>query len=488
MVESIRNEETLDPEDWDQLRSLGHRMMDDMMDYLQNIRSTPFLPPTQEAITELMAPLNEEGYGAEKTYEMFHQNFLPHVWKYIKPQFWGFVIGTGSPFGMLSDMLSSGMNNADTTVSVSEPVYRQAINWIKEMLDYPEEAGGVFVSGGSEANFTGLAVARNTKAEVDMKTEGMQGVNRKMTLYCSEETHDCTDRSVELLGLGSEALRWIPTDNECRIKLDALKKAIKKDREQNYHPFCVIGNAGTVNTGAFDDLNAIADLCSKENLWFHVDGAFGSWVKLSETHRGLADGLGRADSLAVDLHKWMNMPYAIGCTLVKDKVSHFSTFVYGHDAEYLKTGMSEWGDIITNPWNLSLALSRAAYSFKAYMLLRAYGRKKYSRIIQKNLDDIGYLAELIRKEPDLELMAPVASNIACFRYKVNGLSESELEKFNRQILGELWKINLMMISDTTVKGKYMLRVCNVNHRTQRQDFDWLIEEVKKAGEKTKSKL
>jgi glutamate/tyrosine decarboxylase-like PLP-dependent enzyme len=219
-----------------------------------------------------------------------------------------------------------------------------------------------------------------------------------------------------------------------------------------------------------------------------VDGAFGAWVKLSDTHCGLADGLERADSLAVDLHKWMNMPYAIGCTLVKDKVSHFSTFVYGHDAEYLKSGMAELGDAITNPLNLSLALSRAAYSFKAYMLFRAYGRKKFGQMVQKNIDHINYLAELIRKEPDLELMAPVASNIACFRYKVNGLSESELEKFNRQILGEFWEINPWMISDTTVKGKYMLRVCNVNHRTQGQDFDWLIEKVKESGEKIQSEF
>jgi len=475
--------ETLEPEDWGKLRTLGHRMVDDMLDYLENIRSSSFTPPSEESIKALMVPLSDEGDGAEKTYEVFQKHYLPHGVRIISPDFWGFVAGTSSPFAMLSTMLSAGLNTADFAFSVHDVIYRQSLNWIKEMLDFPEETSGVFVSGGSEANFTGLAVARNAKAEINLKTKGMQNVSRLMTLYCSEEAHDCLDRSVELLGLGNEALRWIPTDEKHMMNLSVLEQVIQKDRTEGFYPFCVIGTAGSVHTGAFDDLNAIADLCERENLWFHVDGAFGSWIKLSETHRGLADGLERADSLAVDLHKWMNMPYSIACTLVKDKRAHFSTFVYGHDAEYLESAMDEMGDVMENPFNLSLALARAPYSFKAYMLLRAFGKNKYSQIIQKNLDDVAYLADLIRKEPNLELMAPVASNIACFRYKVEGFSEAALEKLNRSIMMDLWKINPMMITDTTVKGKYMLRVCNVNNKTQREDFDFLINEIKKIGEK-----
>ena len=324
-------------------------------------------------------------------------------------------------------------------------------------------------------------MARNAKAEIDVKVEGTQGVPNKMTLYCSEEAHDCLDRSVELLGLGNEALRWIPTNENHQMNVDLLEKEIHRDREKGHYPFCVIGTAGTVHTGAFDDLNAVADLCEKEDLWFHVDGAFGAWVKLSETHKHLADGLERADSLAVDLHKWMNMPYAIGCALVKNRVAHFSTFVYGHDAVYLKTGMDELGDALTNPLNLCLALSRPDYGLKAYMLLRAYGRDKYSYLVQQNINQINYLAELIRKEPNIEITAPVVSNIVCFRYVHDGLSELDLEKYNRMILGELWKINLWMISDTTIKGKYMLRACNVNHRSRREDFDSLVNAIKQIG-------
>ena len=473
-------EETLDPEDWEEMTALGHRMLDDMMEYLKTIRKQPYIPPTEEAEKAILTPLSTKGDGEEKVYDLFREHIVPHTVKWVRPDFWGFVVGTGSPFGMLTDMAISGTNSGSNSLFFIE---HQIIDWIKELLEYPKEAGGVFVSGGSEANFTGLAVARNAKAEIDMKVEGMQSVTKKMTLYCSEETHHCLDRSVELLGLGNDALRWIKTDNDCRIVINALKESIQEDREQGYHPFCVIGTAGTVNSGAFDDLNGLADLCEKENLWFHVDGAFGAWVKLSETHKHLADGLERADSLAVDLHKWMNIPYAIGFTLVKNREAHFSTFVYGHDAEYLKTGMDELGDALTNPVNLSLALSRPDYGLKAYMLLRAYGRDKYSNLVQQNIDQIYYLAEVIGKEPNLEITVPVVSNIVCFRYIHDGLNESDIEKLNRVILGELWKINLGMISDTTIKGKYMLRACNVNHRSRREDFDLLVDNIKKIGEK-----
>lgn len=463
-------------------------MVDDMMTHLQNIRSQSFSLPTKEVIDEICTSLTQEGEGEEEVYEFFLKNVLPYSLPNEGPRFWGWVIGTGSPYGMLAEMLSGGVNDNVETAVASAYVHQQVIDWIKELLGYPVEAGGVLVRGGSEANFTGLAVARNAKSEVDMKTEGVQSLSRKMTLYCSDETHDCLERSVELLGLGNDALRLIPTDDECRIQLDALIKAIKDDREQNNHPFCVIGNAGTVNSGAFDDLNALADLCAKERLWFHVDGAFGSWVKISKTHRQLADGLERADSIAVDLHKWMYMPYGIGCTLVRDRVAHYTTFVYGHEAEYIKSAQEYAHDILSNPQMLALPLSRDFTSLKAYMLLRAYGKEKYSRLIQQNIDQANYLAELIRKEPKMEITSPVASNIVCFRYKPDGFEEQELEKLNRMILGDLWQRNLGLISDTTIKGRYMLRACCVNHRSQRQDFDFLVNEVKKAGEKFVSQI
>ena len=476
-------EVTLDPENWDKLRALSHRMLDSMLDYTKDIRSQPTLLPTKEAIKDICVPLTDEGEGEEQVYEIFQRSILPYSLVLTTPKLWGAVLGQGSPYGMLTEMLRAGMNGAQEFSFAEAKVNTQVISWIKEMLGFPKEAGGVLVSGGSEANFTALAVARNAKAEADVKAKGVQGLKKKMTLYCGDETHRCLERSVELLGLGNEALRKIPTDNDCRIEVDALKLAITKDREQGYYPFCIIGCAGTTNTGAFDDLNALANIAQKEKMWFHIDGAFGAWVKISRTHKYLADGMERADSLAVDFHKWMNMPYGIGCTLVKDRIAHFSTFVYGHEAEYLKSAFDLSEDQLTNPHNLALPLSRNFSSLKAYMLLRAYGKNKYSNLVQQNLDQIKYLVGLIDKDPELELTAPVVSNVACFRFKPTNIEEIKIENLNRLIMDEVNKKAFWMISDTTIKGKYMLRVCNVNHRTRRHDMDFLVKEIKRIGHK-----
>lgn len=276
---------------------------------------------------DICTPSSEEGLGEEEAYNVFKRSILPYLANNnIRPRFWGAVVGTGSPYGMLVEMLRGGVNSNVEALTSAGIVHRQVIEWIKEMLDYPKEAGGVIVSGGSEANFTALAVARNSKARVDIKTKGMQSVTDKMTLYVSDGGHHSLERSLELLGIGNENLRWIPTDDRCRIRVSKLAEAIEEDRKAGYRPFCIIGNAGTVDTGAFDDFNALAELASREDMWFHVDGAFGAWVKLSKSHRHLADGMERADSIAVDLHKWMYMPYGIGCALVKDRLSHYATF------------------------------------------------------------------------------------------------------------------------------------------------------------------
>ncbi len=458
-------------------------MIDDMLVYLQNVRSQQTHALSPEVIEDICVPLSDEGEGEEKVYEVFQKSILPNSLVVTSPRFWGLVVGTGSPYGMLAELLSSGMNSMQEFMFAEAQVNNQAINWIKELLGFPKEAGGVFVSGGSEANFTALAVARNAKAQVDVKSQGVQALKQKMTLYVSEESHHSIERAVELLGLGNEALRKIPTDDHCQVKLDALQEAIEEDRKNNCHPFCIIGCAGTTNSGAFDDLTALAEIAKKEGMWFHVDGAFGAWVKISQTHRHLADGMELADSLAVDLHKWMNMPYGVGCTIVKDRLAHFSTFVYGHEAQYLKSAFKISENELINPHNLAIPLSREFSSLKVYMLLRAYGKNKYRRLVQQNLDQALYLASLIEKDPELELAAPVASNIVCFRVTKPGLTGAQLEKLNKAILAELNHQLFLCISDTTIKGKYMLRAAIVNHRTQKQDLDYLIAQIKQAAQK-----
>ena len=473
-----RKEVTLDPENWEEFKTLGQRMVEDALNHLQNTRDYPNKQHPKEAVSKLLVPLTEEGEGEDQVYQSVFEELFPYNVERTRPQFWGFVAGSGSPYGVLVDMLISSRNAG--AIGVDYPFTIHAISWIKELLEVPKEYSGVFVSGGTEANYTGIAIARNTKADIDMKTEGMQGVKRKMVLYGSTEMHHCIERTVELLGLGSDALRWIPVDDQYRMKLDDLEKAINEDKKQGLHPFCIIGNVGTVNSGAFDDLNALADICEREDMWLHVDGAYGAWIRLSETHKHLADGLERVDSIAVDLHKWMNMPYPIGVTLVKDKVAHYRTFVYGHDAKYLDSHYATL-DLDSLTTRSSLALSRGNTGLKAYMLLRAFGKNRYRQLVQQNIDSINYLAGLVEENPLIELTAPVVSNVACFRYNPGGLSEEQLETLNRMIRDELWTIVPWMISDTTLNGRYMLRACNVNHRTKYSDFDVLVERITSIG-------
>ncbi len=479
-------EETLDPENWDELRSLGHKMLDDMIDFHRDSASREYATfPLQRDVDDVCVPLPEKGEGEESVFEIYKRSIKPNHGRSLSPRFWGAVAGCGSPYGMLIGMLTSGLNGATESLpSFDAHVHRQVIDWIKEMLNYPKEAGGVIVSGGSEANFTALAVARNTRAEIDIKEKGVQGAPRKMILYVGDGGHHCLERSVELLGIGNGNLRWIPTDDNYRIKIDSLEDTITKDRNAGYHPLCIIGCAGSVDTGAFDDFNALADLAAKEKMWLHIDAAFGGWVKISKTHRKLADGLERADSVAIDLHKWMYMPYGIGCTLVRDKLAHYSTFVYGHEAQYLKsyidTGKAQ-GEALTGATMLSLPLSRSFTSLRPYMLLRAHGRDKYSRLIQQNLDQARYLAELVEKDLEMELTAPVASNIVCFRFNPGGLSESELDELNKMIINEVYKIRFWMISDTVLRGRHTLRAAITNHRSKREDFDYLYKLVKELG-------
>jgi len=484
---SVQNkEESLDPESWREFKELGYRMIDDIVHSLRNDAGYKYVFPSKETVDGICQPLSEEGEGEQAAYEAFRRYIEPYSmgkW-FIRSNFWGWVVGSGTPFGTLAQMLMAHMIGSGEAMGADVHVHKQTVNWIKEMLDFPSTAGGVIVNGGSEANFTGLAAARNAKAEVDMKVKGVQDVPRKMTCYVSDEGHHCLERSVELIGLGNENLRWVKTNDDYSVDMGSLRKAISDDRRAGCHPFCVIGNAGTVNTGAFDDFNALADLADRQDMWLHVDGAFGAWVKLSRTHRHLVDGMERADSLGVDLHKWMNMPYGIGCTIVRDPLTLYSAFVYGHDAEYLKTSqdlIGELGDKLDDATMLSLALSRGYSSLKAYMLLRAYGRGKYSRLVQQNLDQIKYFAGVLEEDPLFEVTAPVASNIVCFRYKPHGYSDSRIEELNKDIRDALWADHFGVVSDTVAKGVFSLRACNVSYRSRRKDFDLLVDKMKRIG-------
>ena len=481
----IKPEETLDPEDWEATRKLGHKMLDDMLDYMKTVRERPVWQHAPEPVkAHFHSPVPQQPQPPEKIYEEFVENVLPYPMGNIHPRFWGWILGTGTVMGAFAELLAASMNTNTGGCSnhVANHVEKQVLDWIKEMLGYPMSASGVLTSGCSVANIIGLAVARNAKADFDVRRKGLNHTPQSLMLYASQEIHSSIQKAVELLGLGSDALRLLPVNDHFQIELETLKAIIKKDRENDCVPFCVVGAAGTTNTGSIDDLNALADICQREQLWFHIDGAFGAWAKLAPKARGKVVGLERADSLALDLHKWMYMPYEIGCVLVRNEKQHRKAFSLTPD--YLAHGEG-WlglsgGDL---PWfsDYGFQLSRGFRALKAWVSLKEHGSRKYARLIQQNIDQAVYLGELVEASPELELAAPVTLNVVCFRYVSPALDAADLDALNKRIVIELQEQGIAVLSGTVINGKQVLRAANANHRSRREDFEVLVREVIRIG-------
>ena len=481
-----KHEETLDPEDWESTRKLGHKMIDDMVDYLRTVRERPVWQNIPEQVkSQFTSPVPISPEQPDEVYREFVEKVLPYPMGNIHPRFWGWILGTGTVTGAYAELLAATMNtNNGGGNQIGNHVEKQVIDWIKEMLEFPASASGVLTSGCSASNLIGLAVARNMKSSIDLRRKGLQLATEKMVLYASEEAHSSIQKAVELLGLGSEALRLIPVNNHFQIDLAKLKAAIIKDRQEGFTPFCVVGAAGTTNTGSVDDLKALADLCKREKLWFHIDGAFGAWARLSSGAKNTVAGLELADSLALDLHKWMYMPYEIGCVLVQEEKYHRRTFSLTPD--YLAHGEGERG--VTGgdlPWfsDYSYELSRGFRALKAWMSIKEHGSKKYARIIQQNIDQAKYLGKLIEASSELVLSAPITLNIVCFRFVSEHLDDVVLDEVNKQIAVDLQEQGIAVLTGTVIDSRYVLRVANTNHRSRREDFEILVREVVRIGKK-----
>ncbi|MGH8426792.1 MAG: pyridoxal phosphate-dependent decarboxylase family protein [Gammaproteobacteria bacterium] len=475
-------EESLDPGDWDAFARLAHRMLDDSLAYLKTVRERSAWQRIPESVQARLAePLSREGTGEEAAYADYAELVAPYPLGNIHPRFWGWVIGTGTPLGVMAEMLAATMNNNAAGHRQSATfVEMQVLDWLKEIMGYPREAGGVLLSGGSVANQVGLAVARNAKAPFDVRREGLSGQPRLM-FYTSSESHNSVQRAIELLGMGAESLGVIPVRADFTIDVAALDARIAADRKAGCIPCCVVANAGTVNTGAVDPLAELADVCARENLWLHVDGAFGALAVLDPETRPQLAGIERADSIAFDLHKWMYLPFEVACTLVRSQEAHTATFT-AH-ADYLAqtqagiaSGPVIWADYAPQ-------LSRSFRALKVWMNLKAYGVDRFARLIAQNIRQARYLAGLVEAAPELELLAPVPLNVVNFRYVAPGLDKAALNALNTRILTELQESGIAVPSSTILNGRFALRVAITNHRSRRDDFDALIAAVRALGRK-----
>jgi glutamate/tyrosine decarboxylase-like PLP-dependent enzyme len=468
-------EDSLDPADWEAFRDLAHRLLDDAIDHLRTVRERPVWQPVPDAVRQALAePLPVEGQGLERTCRELRDLILPYPTGNTHPRFWGWVHGSGTPGGMLAELIAAAMNaNCGGRDHGAVHVERQVIEWCRELFGFPEGASGIVVSGTSLGTLIGLAVARHHLAGVDVRAEGISRTSAPLVGYASVEAHGSVARAFEILGLGGNALRRIPADQDYRMDTAALRRGIDADRAAGARPFLVVGTAGTVNTGAIDDLAALAEVCAQEKLWLHVDGAFGALIALSAALKPRLAGIGRADSLAFDFHKWLHVPYDAGCVLVRRGDLHRAAFAMTPD--YLRRGAR--GLAGGDPWfcDYGPELSRGFRALKVWFTLQEHGARRLGAAIERNCDQAQYLAGRIVRDARLELMAPVALNIVCFRVCRPGISSTQLDRLNAAIVADLQEAGVAAPSTTTLGGRTAIRVCLTNHRTRQSDLDCLLE-------------
>ncbi|MFY9550983.1 MAG: pyridoxal-dependent decarboxylase [Thermoanaerobaculia bacterium] len=468
----------------DELRRLGTLTADAVAGHREGLLSRPVFGKIGEKAALFDEPLPEEGRPFEEVLAFVREHVLPYPMGNSHPRFYGFINATADPVGVLADFLAAGMNpNCWGGDHAAIHVEARVMRWLAEMLGFPPEAEGILVSGGSMANFTALAAARRAMTPGNVREDGLAGPESpRLTVYASDQVHSCVDKAVDLLGIGTRQLRKIESDARFRIRMDALAEAVAADRAAGFSPAIVVGNAGTVNTGAIDPLSALADFCAREKLWFHVDGAYGALASIVPDLRPLFTGMERADSIAADPHKWMYVPYEAGATLVRQPgrlPAAFRKFpeYLAADPESPFPGPAWFAE-------RGVELSRGFKALKVWMGLKVHGRRAYAAQIQNDVALARFLAAEVDRRPDFERLADSTLSIANFRWRPKGrpLSDEELDRVNRRIINRLIAGGAFFLAPTILKGRTALRVSITNFRTREEDLTMLLDEAARIGE------
>jgi aromatic-L-amino-acid decarboxylase len=471
----------LDPQDWQAFRALSHAALDDAIDSLEGIRERPAWQPVPEDVRrELSAPLPLDPTSLDDVYREYARAIAPYPTGNIHPRFFGWVHGSGTPAGALADLLAATMNsNVGGREHSAVYVERQVIAWARELFGFPGAASGVLTVGTSSANLIAVLVARTRALGAGVRENGLWDAPR-IAGYASSATHACVRRAFEIAGLGSAALRVIPTDRSYRLDPARLRERIAADRAAGVQPFMIVGNAGTVDVGAIDPLDELADIAAAEGLWFHVDGAFGATAMLAPQLAPRLRGIERADSLAFDFHKWLHVPYDAGCVLVRDGALHRAAF---EGAPNYLTRMPR-GTASGTPWftDFTLDLSRGFRALKIWFTIKTFGARKLGEAAAENVRQAQLLGSMIDGDERFELLAPVQLNIVCFRYRVPGADEGRLDDFNDELVMRLQESGIAVTSLTNIGGRRAIRVNITNHRTRDEDLHVLLDSLARIAD------
>jgi aromatic-L-amino-acid/L-tryptophan decarboxylase len=472
----------------EEFRRLGHRLVDQVAEWLGSL---PRRPVTREATPRGMRALlgdpalPETGEPAGAALDQAARLLFDHSLLNGHPRFWGYVTSSAAPIGALADLLAASVNpnvGGWQLSPMASEIEGRTIEWIADLVGYPA-GGGLLVSGGNMANFVGFFAARRAQAGWDIRAEGLAGGTARLAVYATAETHTWIQKAADLSGLGTNAIRWVETDADQRMEVADLRRRIRADREAGLQPFLVVGNAGTVSTGAVDPLPAIADVCREEGLWFHVDGAYGApAAALPEAPADLR-GLARADSIALDPHKWLYSALEAGCTLVRERRHLVDAFSF-HPV-YYHFDDAEEDDPQTNYYELGLQNSRGFRALKVWLGLRQAGRDGQVRMMHDDIELARALYGAVQAHPDLQPFT-LGLSIATFRYLPPDLAgragtEEYLDALNEELLTRLKTGGEAFLSNAIVRGRFVLRACIVNFRTTRPDVEALPAIVARYG-------
>src|SRR3954471_20513752 len=475
----------------DEIRRVGYKVVDLIAEHLSTLPDEPaFRPVPRDQADALRAmPVPLEPVAADEILRRFADQIEPHPFGNGHPRFWGWVNSPPAVMGVFAEALAAAMNPSCAGGNHAAIYVEHAVlAWFREMLGFPSTAAGLLVSGGSMATMTALAVARHVKSGVDVRANGLRDAPAPFAFYMSAEAHSCARKAIELLGFGSASVRTIATDADYRMNIDALDAAIEQDLARGVRPIAVVATAGSTNTGAIDDLAAIAGVCRRHEVWMHVDAAYGGPAVLSAEYAGPLHAIAQADSVALDPHKWLFVPVEAGLVLVRDGEAMRSTFSLV--PPYIRQSGSA-GDVYGLPWfsEYGFQQTRGFRALKVWMTMQEFGTAGYKAAIEDNIALAAYLAERVREADDLELCAPPSLSVVCFRFVDASMrDEDTVASLNRALLERLQLGEEAFLTSTELRGTYVLRACFVNYRSRREDVDRMLAAVREIGrDLTKSK-